>query len=181
MPQSQNAAKPSTPRGREKWQKITRTKQTNAREAHRPAPSFPSEVITMLKRMTKHEDKERGKTPSKHEAPLSIKHKATQNKNNTGATALERGRGGGVNIFNCRQASPWVPMYFLIQKKIHKKFGSHSGIIKQLLERRGHQIVYDCSGISNQAHFRTWVLWSRSKLTLANHLQLRVTWPFVAK
>ena len=33
----------------------------------------------------KHEDKEQGKT--KHEAPRSINHKATQNKNITGTTA----------------------------------------------------------------------------------------------
>ena len=39
--------------------------------------------------MTKHEDKEDGKT-LKREAPRSINHKATQNKNNTGTTALER-------------------------------------------------------------------------------------------
>ena len=39
--------------------------------------------------MKKHEDKEHGNT-LKHEAPRSIKHKATQNKNNTGTTALER-------------------------------------------------------------------------------------------
>ena len=71
-----------------KMTKTTRTKQTNAREAHRPAPSSPSEVITMLKVMTKHENKEHGKT-LKHEALRSI-HKATQNKNNTGTTALER-------------------------------------------------------------------------------------------
>ena len=102
VPQSQTTDNPTTPRGREKWQRLTRTKQTNtqttnkqtnkqtnAREAHRPAPSSTSEVITMLKRTTKHEDKEHGKTP-KHEAPLSISHKATQNKNNTGTTALER-------------------------------------------------------------------------------------------
>ena len=31
------------------WQNLTRTKLTNAREAHRPAPSSPSEVTTMLK------------------------------------------------------------------------------------------------------------------------------------
>ena len=43
----------------------------------------------MLKGMTKHEDKEQGKT-LKHEAPLSINHKATQNNNNTGTTAFER-------------------------------------------------------------------------------------------
>ena len=60
----------------------------NAREAHRAAPSSPSEAITMLKEMKKHEDKEHGKT-FKHEAPRSINHKATQNKNNTGTTALE--------------------------------------------------------------------------------------------
>ena len=35
----------------------------------------------MLKGMTKHEDKEHGKT-LKHEASRSINHKATQNKNN---------------------------------------------------------------------------------------------------
>ena len=58
-------------------------------EKHVPASTSPSEVITMLKGMTKHEDKEHGKT-SKHEAPRSIKHKAIQNKNNTGTIALER-------------------------------------------------------------------------------------------
>ena len=59
-------------------------KQTNAREA----PSSPSEMITMLKGLTKQEYNEQGK--NKHEAPSSINHKATQNKNNTGTTALER-------------------------------------------------------------------------------------------
>ena len=43
----------------------------------------------MLKGIKKHEDKEHEKT-LKHEAPRSISHKATQNKNNTGTTALER-------------------------------------------------------------------------------------------
>ena len=66
-----------------------KNKQTNAREAHRPAPSSPSEPITMLKEMKKHEDKEYGKT-LKREVTRSINHKATQNKNNTGTTALER-------------------------------------------------------------------------------------------
>ena len=42
-----------------------------------------------LKRTKKHEDKEQGKTLI-HEAPRSINHNATQNKNNTGTTALER-------------------------------------------------------------------------------------------
>ena len=50
---------------------------------------FPlPQAITMLKGMKKHEDKEHGKT-LKHEVPRSINHKATQNKNNTGTTALE--------------------------------------------------------------------------------------------
>ena len=46
-------------------------------------------MITMLKEMKKHEDKEHGKT-LKHEAPRSVNHKATSNQNNTGTNALER-------------------------------------------------------------------------------------------
>ena len=42
----------------------------------------------MLKELKKHIDKEQGKT--KHEAPRSANYSATQNKNNIGATALER-------------------------------------------------------------------------------------------
>ena len=57
-------------------------------DAHRPAPSFPSQVITVLKGLKKHEDKEPRKT--KHDAPRNIYHKAAQNENNTGTTALER-------------------------------------------------------------------------------------------
>ena len=57
----------------------TNTYKTNARETHRPAPSSPSEVITMLKGMKKHEDKEHGKT-LKYEAPRSINQKSIQNK-----------------------------------------------------------------------------------------------------
>ena len=41
----------------------------------------------MLKGQTKHEDKEQGK--SRHEAPRSVNHKATRNKNNTETNALE--------------------------------------------------------------------------------------------
>ena len=98
-----NRSQPPTPRPREKWQKLTRTKQTYTREAHRPAPSSPNEVITMLKGMTKDQDKEHEKTLH-HEAPRSINHKATQNKNNTGTTALERSvlqstGGEGLKIF----------------------------------------------------------------------------------
>ena len=51
--------------------------------------SSPSEEITMLKGKTKYEDKELEKT-LKHEVPRSINHKATQNKNNIGTSALER-------------------------------------------------------------------------------------------
>ena len=42
---------------------------------------LPSKVIKMLQGMKKHEDKEYGKT---------LKHEATQNKNHTATTALER-------------------------------------------------------------------------------------------
>ena len=55
----------------------------------------------MLKGQKKHTDKEQGKT--KHDAPRSVKYRATQHKNNIGTTALERsvvyatgGWGGGV-------------------------------------------------------------------------------------
>ena len=51
-----------TPRGRETWQKPNTYKTnkqmiTKAREAQRPTPSSLNEVTTMLKGMTKHEDK----------------------------------------------------------------------------------------------------------------------------
>ena len=42
----------------------------------------------MLKGMKKYEDKEQDKT-IKHEALRNVHHRATQNKNNTGSTALE--------------------------------------------------------------------------------------------
>ena len=63
-------------------------KQTNAREAHRQAFSSPSEVVTMLNRNDKHENKEQGRT--KHKKSRNKNHKATKNKNSTRATALER-------------------------------------------------------------------------------------------
>ena len=47
---------PDTKRKRKRTK--TNTCKTNAREAHRPAPSSPSEVIAMLTGMKKHEDKE---------------------------------------------------------------------------------------------------------------------------
>ena len=51
----------------------------------RPAPASPSKVIKMLKGQKKHTAKEQGKT--KYEAPRSVNHIATQNKNNIGTTA----------------------------------------------------------------------------------------------
>ena len=42
----------------------------------------------MLKVQKKHIDKEQGKT--KHEKPLNVNYRATQNKNNIRTTALER-------------------------------------------------------------------------------------------
>ena len=51
-----------------------------------PLPA--SEVITMLKGFKLHKDKEQGKT--KHEAPHSINHKATQSNWSCNTTALER-------------------------------------------------------------------------------------------
>ena len=42
----------------------------------------------MLKGQKKHIDKEQGKT--KHEAPRSVNYRATQNKNNSETTALDR-------------------------------------------------------------------------------------------
>ena len=73
VPRSETAANPWH-QEQEKKDKTPRmqNKQTNAPKAYRPAPSSPSEVITMLKELKKHEDKEQGKT--RHEAPRSISH-----------------------------------------------------------------------------------------------------------
>ena len=90
MPQPQTSANPQhQEEEKNDKSKHVQIKQINAREAHRPAPTSPSEAITILNGMMKHKDKEHGMT-LKHEASRSINHKATQNKNNTGTTALER-------------------------------------------------------------------------------------------
>ena len=70
MPQSQTAANPrhQEEEKRDKNQRM-QNKQTNAREAHRPALSSPIEVITMLKGPRKDENKKQGKTH--HETPRS--------------------------------------------------------------------------------------------------------------
>ena len=41
MPESQTAANPRHQEEEKNEKKLTRTRQTNAREAHRPAPPFP--------------------------------------------------------------------------------------------------------------------------------------------
>ena len=53
------------------------------------SPLFPKRGDHNAKVMTKHKDKEHGKT-LKHEARHSMNYKTTQNKNNTGTTALEQ-------------------------------------------------------------------------------------------
>ena len=69
MPQSQAAANPWHQQEEKKerhWR--VQNKQTNAREAQRPAHFSPTEVITMLNRTeNKHEDKEQGMM--QHETP----------------------------------------------------------------------------------------------------------------
>ena len=52
MPQSQTAANPRH-QEEEKKDKDAQNKQSNVREAQRPAPSSPSEVIRMLKQTEK--------------------------------------------------------------------------------------------------------------------------------
>ena len=96
----------------------------------------------MLKEMAKHEDKEHRET-SKHEAPLSINHKATQNKNNTGTTALERSvayhrdvQGRGVKIFlTVDKLHPSLRSDVFLNTKIHRQFGSHKCSLTQSMHR----------------------------------------------
>ena len=53
MPQSQTTANPRHQEEEKKDKDIHAQKQTNVREAQRPAPSSPSEVIRMLKQTEK--------------------------------------------------------------------------------------------------------------------------------
>ena len=67
MPQSQTAANPLHQEEEKKGKNIhAQNKQTNVREAQRPAPSSPSEVIRMLKQTEKRGQRawENFKTPS---------------------------------------------------------------------------------------------------------------------
>ena len=71
----------------------------------------------MLKGQKKHIDKGQGKT--KHEAPRSVNYRATQNKNNIGATALERlvvYTTGGLKAFHCTNFSLWIDCLLEIRK-----------------------------------------------------------------
>ena len=91
----------------------------------------------MLKGLTKHENKEQGKT--QHETSRSKNHKVTQSKNNTRTTALERsvaqatgcvcggvGVGGeGLKHFYCRQVFT-LGSDVILSTKIYKKFSSHN-------------------------------------------------------
>ena len=88
----------------------------------------------MLNWQKKHIDKEQGKT--KHEAPRSVNYRATQNKNNSGTTALERsvvyttgGGGGRLKAFHCTNFTLGADI--ILNTKIHKTFGSHNGFLTQ--------------------------------------------------
>ena len=60
MPQSQTAANPRHQEKEKKDKNIyAQNKQTNVREAQRPAPFSPSEVIRMLKQMEKQRQRAR--------------------------------------------------------------------------------------------------------------------------
>ena len=65
MPQSQTVANPRHHEEEKKEKNIhAQNKQTNIREAQRPATSFPSEVIRMLKQTVGHREREDFKTLS---------------------------------------------------------------------------------------------------------------------
>ena len=70
--------------------KKNKKKQANARKAHRPALSSPSEVITMLKGLKNTRTKSKARLNIERHVEKSKNHKATQNKNNTRITVLER-------------------------------------------------------------------------------------------
>ena len=85
VPQSQTAVKlwhQEQEKTDRNWR--VQNKQTNAREANRPAPSSPKEVITMLNR-TDNKSK-----AWQHKTHHSNNHKAKQTKNHGRTTALER-------------------------------------------------------------------------------------------
>ena len=91
MPQSQAAANPwhQEEEKKDKNQRV-QNKQTNAREAHRPALFSRSELITMLKGLAKQQRDNKWQGKTELETPRSKNHKAIQSNNNTRTTALER-------------------------------------------------------------------------------------------
>ena len=89
VPQSQIAANPR--HQEEKWQKITRTKQTNkCTRSTQTSSLFPKQGYQNAKRNEETRG-QREREDFKTWSPCSINHKATKNKNNTGTTALVPG------------------------------------------------------------------------------------------
>ena len=110
-----------------------RAKQPGAREAHRPALSSPSEVITMLNRTEKTRDQKARQDNMKRSKVKTIKPHTQKNKNNTRTTALEWSvtlTTWGLKHFYCRQNFTLGPDAIL-SINIHKKFGSHNGSLTQ--------------------------------------------------
>ena len=113
VPQSQTGASPNTKRKR----KITKTSTHKTNKCTRSTQTS-SLLLKQDDHNAKRDDETRGQT-LKHQVPRSINHKATQNKNNHRLrTVSSINYRGFKNIFNCGQTSPWVSMYFLIQKYI---------------------------------------------------------------
>ena len=86
MPQSQTPANPRHQEEEKRDENIhAQNKQTNVREAQRPAPKRGDQNA---KTNGRNEDKEHQKT-LKHYAPRGINHKLHRIMNNNGTTALE--------------------------------------------------------------------------------------------
>ena len=86
---SRSRSQPPTPGGREKMTQTnvsTANKQMHDKHKDQPYPPLsPSKATKTPEGQKQHTDREQGKT--KHEAPRSANHRATQNKNNIGTTA----------------------------------------------------------------------------------------------
>ena len=102
MPQSQTAANPRHQEVEEKDKKHTPAKETNVREAQRPTPSSPSEVIRMLK-----QTETRGQS-----AREDLKQEISLNKTINGADWIEKWL---FNIANCHHfvyfSAMWLVEY----------------------------------------------------------------------
>ena len=94
MPQSQTTANPQLQEEEKNDKYIhAQKKQTNVREARRPAPSSPREVIRMLKQMEKRGQRAREdfKTPSasRYKPQSYTEFRNKNKKKKTGTTALK--------------------------------------------------------------------------------------------